>query len=149
MPVLRRLFEPALIFLTTMLVAGNILVLPATLSRGGFILVLSCVFLFQTLIRDLWILSSISKSRKTVRKPVFCLETTLGVLGVVLGLVVYLNSGAGMLEIRTREWALAVFLSMSLCYLIKNLVISWKPFRIYNDPDHVNIVVSLNKGSEE
>ena len=137
-----RLVEPVLIILVAVLVAGNIIVLPATLSLGAFVLTLSCIFLFQTLVRDLWILSKTSKSDRFIRKPVFCLETTLGILGVIFGLIVYLNVGYGVLEVSTGEWAVALFLTMGLCYLIKDLVISWRPFRIYRDPDHINIVVS-------
>jgi hypothetical protein len=140
---LARLPEPVAIIFVAVLVAGNIIVLPATLSRGAFILSLSCIFLFQTLIRDIWILSKTSKSDQSVRKLVFCLETTFGILGVIFGLIVYLNTANGVLQVSSGEWAFAVFLTMGLCYLIKDLVISWRPFRIYRDPDHINIVVSL------
>ena len=97
MNALSRLPELVAIILVAVLVAGNIIVLPAALSLGGFVLTLSCIFLFQTLIRDIWILLQTSTSEKSVRKPVFCVETTLGILGVIFGLIVYLSTENGIL----------------------------------------------------
>ena len=143
MIALSRFFEPAVIILVTVLVSVNIIVLPKILSEGEFVLFLAGCFLFQTLLRDLWILTKNTKSDNQIKKPVFCLETILGIIGVIIGLFIYFNVSNSFVELSSREWSLIVFLTTFLCYLIKDLVISWRPPRIYRDPEHANIIVSL------
>ena len=117
---------------------------PTSLALGRVVLYLALLFLLQTLIRDLWLLSQ-RKTRFDASKPaqpIFCIETTVGLIAVVIGCVLLFLPASNQVYLSALGGSLAVFLTLLSGLLLKDYVISWNPWRIYKDPDHINIVIS-------
>ena len=120
---------------------------------GHYILTLSVVFLLQSLFRDLWILYTQRKannlagksadfSKPKVKKPVFCIESVVGLSGVVMGCaIILMNTSQQYITLDKFSWVISIGLTMLFCFLLKDWVLSWRPWKIYRDENHVNIIV--------
>lgn len=120
---------------------------PESVSLGRFILILSLLFLFQTLLRDFWLISRLDikkQSRIEGGRMVMCVESILGILAVVCGCVLLFSSINISVQLSALGWSVSIFLTMLLCFFLKDYVMEFRPFRIYNDLDHLNIVVGWN-----
>jgi len=115
------------------------------------VLGLSALLLAQGLVRDIAILfrnrrSALNEPRKEVQ--CFCLESTIGATGVLAGAAL---AGLGISTQGTiGRWDLflAVEGTMVLGFLIKDLVISWKPFGVRREKDHLNLIVRWKSKSK-
>ena len=117
---------------------------PVKILSANLVLGLSAVFLVQTLIRDLYLLyqqRKRGKSHDNVAGAAFCLETTVGIAGVITGAGWLLSGYSAVLEISEGVWAVLVVLTMLLCFLLRDYVIRWRPWAILRDPGHINIIV--------
>ena len=117
--------------------------LPTEIGSGRLLLVVSALLLLQSLVRDLWLLSQ-GRGAPPVGGPrrgrCMCVESTLGLTGVVVGVVLL---AAGLeLELRMSAWAwsLLVMAVLAAGFGIKDLVLDSRPLRIRRDKDHMNIV---------
>jgi hypothetical protein len=143
----------------------EVLIIAATVPIGWFVwphvfgpmpiwqivLGLSALLLAQSLVRDTAI---ILRSRYTsslgVRKQAqcFCLESTVGSMGVAVGALLAALGGSSQVAIGPRDFAAAATGTMTLGFLIKDLIITWKPFGVRREKDHLNLVVRFtNKSS--
>lgn len=122
--------------------------LPHRISIGQLLLGMSAFLLFQSLIRDLWLLA-----RKTGMPPAglqrkiqcMCAESTIGMTGVIFGIILL---GVGIdysVTIPNWGWSILVMVMMTIGLMIKDYVMEWNPFRIYKDLDHINIVFTWKK----
>lgn len=75
---------------------------------------------------------------------VMCVESILGILAVVCGCVLLFSSINISVQLSALGWSVSIFLTMLLCFFLKDYVMEFRPFRIYNDLDHLNIVVGWN-----
>jgi hypothetical protein len=136
--------EVALIALLT---AGSWLLqplLPAQTSIAQAVLMLSALLLAQSLIRDcliLWRKRHTKNTEPTREMQCFCLESTLGMTGVVLGLALFGLAGTRQLSVSAPGLALAAGATLTLGFLIKDLVLTWNPFGVKREKDHLNLVV--------
>jgi hypothetical protein len=116
--------------------------LPGTMPLWKIVLGLSALLLAQSLARDAAILLRRSRTNEPRRDAqCFCLESTVGATGVVAGAVL---AGLGSsMQVTTGRWIflLAVAGTMALGFLIKDLVISWKPFGVRREKNHLNLIV--------
>jgi hypothetical protein len=104
----------------------------------------SALLLAQSLVRDVAILfrsrrSAANEPRKEAQ--CFCLESTVGATGVVVGAALAGLGGSTPVAISRWDFFLAGAGTMVLGFLIKDLVISWKPFGLRREKDHLNLIV--------
>lgn len=107
-------------------------------------LTVAALILAQSLLRDLWLLSRLRRSPTGVQRRAascMCVESTVGLVGVLIGSILLGAGGSATLRIQPWGWAALVGLAMSFAFLLKDFVIEWKPWRIVRDKDHVNIAV--------
>jgi hypothetical protein len=125
--------------------------LPGTLPLWQIVLGVSALLLAQSLVRDIAILlrtrySASNEPRKEAQ--CFCMESTIGATGIVAAAV--LAGLAGSMQVTLGRWecVLAAAGTMTLGFLIKDLVISWKPFGVRREKDHLNLIVRWKSKSK-
>ncbi len=117
---------------------------PSTMPLWQIVLGASALLLAQSLVRDVAILLRSRHSAANVPRkeaPCFCLESTVGATGVVAGAVL---AGLGSsMQVAVGRWnfVLAVAGTMALGFAIKDLVISWKPFGVRREKNHLKLIV--------
>jgi hypothetical protein len=122
--------------------------LPRQLGIGNLLLTLSALLLLQSLIRDLFILSTSRRTKPASDvKPMRCLcaESAFGMSGIVAGAAML---GVGFdLQVVIGQWAwgIAVVSTFGVGFSIKDFILQTNPWRIVRDQDHLNIVVSWKK----
>jgi hypothetical protein len=116
---------------------------PDSISVGRFVLSMSAIFLVQTLLRDLWLLASqrFEKGRPAQPMSAFCVESAVGIFAVVVGCGLLFIPLSTRVSLGNTGWSISIFLTMLLCFVLRDYVFQWRPWRIYKEPDHVNIVV--------
>jgi len=137
--------ELVLVTVTVSVLAMVVRQWPINLPVGQFILVLSVIFLLQTLLRDIWLLlkRNLYPQRNDARKgQCFCLESVVGLSGVCIGLGLLLANLGYSIELSSTAWLVSIMTIMLACYWLRDYVFSWKPWRIYKDPDHANIILA-------
>jgi membrane protein YdbS with pleckstrin-like domain len=105
---------------------------------------MSTIFLFQTLLRDLWILAvqtSRNTGTATRTKSAFCVESVVGVSAVAVGCGLLFVPLSTRINLGNAGWSISILLTMLLCFVLRDFVFQWRPWRIYREPDHVNIMV--------
>ena len=123
-------------------------VLPWQLSVGNTLLLFSALLLFQSLIRDLSILLLSPKTVASAAPKVMqclCVESALGMTGVLVGAGIL---GFGITQqIQMDKFAMGISVAglVGVGFAIKDLVVQVRPWRIFRDKDHVNIVFSWKK----
>ena len=122
--------------------------LPPAVGLGNLFLTTSALLLFQGLLRDLWLLAKAKRAPKSeaIKKiRCMCVESTVGMSGVVVGVVLL---GAGLdwsVAMANWNWCLLVALTMIIGFAMKDYVVEWMPFRLRKDPDHMNIVCTWKR----
>lgn len=118
--------------------------LPASPRLGALLLVAACLLLLQGLVRDLYLLSRQRRQPPAVSARAalcLCAESTLGVLGVVAGLVLL---GSPLRVVVPLDPLLAGAMAttvLAVGFAIRNLVVDIRPLRIRHEPDHLNLIV--------
>ena len=139
-----RWIEPVLIAFVCLTVATSDYQWPTELSVGHFVLVVSLFFMVQTLARDLVLLYKLKTSpnpEDTIREgKCFCVESVLGTVVLLLGIGLFVAGAGGHIVLDNTIWLVTITLTMIANYLLRDYVFSWQPFRIYRDPNHLNIV---------
>jgi hypothetical protein len=110
----------------------------------------SVLLLAQSLLRDLTILfrrrhAVTDESLKEAQ--CFCLESTLGITGIVAAIALVGVSSSMRIVFQRWEFILAIAGTLVLDFLIKDLVISWNPWAIRCEKDHLNLIVRWKRKS--
>ncbi len=145
-----KLAEKTELVLISMVVAGIAVFngqLPARMQSGYFILTLGLLFLFQALLRDLWLLL---RMRKTPRDSMpqascMCLEAGIGFIPVIVAAVLVGGGYSRAVDLSALAWIGAVAVVLLIGLWLKDYVFELRPFRIRRDPDHINFIFSLNR----
>ena len=122
--------------------------LPAQIGVGSLLLAASVLLLLQGLIRDLWLLFKRRQQAKTGTRQealCMCVESTVGVTGVVAGLIVLGSAADSALFVDRTLWTILSVSVLVIGFVIKDFVFEWRPFRIRRDKDHVNLVFSWKR----
>ena len=122
-------------------------VLPDALAVGRLFLYGSALVLFQSLVRDLWLLSRRDGGEPVVGKAVrcICVESAVGATGVVVGCVLVGVGISRSVAMSDWSWPVLVVMILSAGFLMKDFVFEWNPWRIRRDKDHINIVFTWKK----
>ena len=116
---------------------------PMKTNAGTLLLWSSALLLFQSLVRDLWLLrkAKLADQINPVRKMrCMCVESTIGVSGVIFGGVL-LGTGVNHPILMHRWiWVLLTTATMAVGFIVKDYVFEWNPLRILRDKDHMSIV---------
>ncbi len=119
--------------------------LPKNVSFGLIVLGASGLLLFQSLMRDVWLLSQTRRrDRTTPQRAIRCMcaESTAGILGITLGILLLVGAGSHLsIALVPIEWCVLLVGVLGFGFLIKDLVIEASPWRIRRDKDHLNILV--------
>jgi hypothetical protein len=118
--------------------------IPSSTPVWNIVLGISALLLMQSLVRDIAILfchwrSASNEPRKEAQ--CFCLESTVGSAGIVAGAVLAGLDISTQVPMGRWDFFLAVAGTMALGFIIKDLVISWKPFGVRREKDHLNLIV--------
>ena len=126
--------------LSVFFLSNNIVI---KIGLGRLFLYASALLLLQSLIRDLWILFSSRSIKLRHQKKIrcVCLESSIGMVGVLVGAIL-LGLGVDQNLALIDKWAITILLMvvLGIGYYIKDYVFQWNPWRIYRDKDHLNIV---------
>ena len=120
--------------------------LPGVVNIADLVLWSAALLLLQSLVRDLTILwqrKRMNQSAKAQGREAacFCAESTVGILGILLGCILLFSRVGGMTTMTTLSWFILALTVLSIGYFLKSYVIQWNPWKIVKDPDHLNIIV--------
>jgi hypothetical protein len=124
--------------------------LPAMLPLWQIVLYASALLLAQSLVRDIAILiRSRQPSSNEPRREAqcFCLESTVGATGIVAGAALAGLGSSMPVAISRWDFVLSIAGILALGFLIKDLVISWRPFGIRREKGHLNLIVRWKRKS--
>lgn len=140
--------ELLLIALTAVGIGSTSNYLPKSVGLGRLLLAISALLLLQSLIRDIWSLIQQKHVKKTETKTIMrcmCVESTVGITGVVIGLMI-LGSGFDQpLALKDWVWSIAAVAVLLFGFLIKDYVMELKPFRLRKNKSHQHIIVKWGK----
>jgi len=140
--------EKSELLLIVLLLIGVLLV-GAELRFSNVVLYAASLLLLQSLFRDLWYLFA-NRFKETSDSQVkemqcMCVESTVGIVGVVIGLLLFFTQIDAYLTMSRILWLTLVGGVLIGGFFIKDYVFMWNPWRIYKDKDHLNIVFSWKK----
>ena len=124
---------------------------PSPTPVWQIVLGISALLLFQSLVRDVAILlrarhAASNEARKEAQ--CFCLESTIGVTGVVAGAALVGLGSSTHITIGRWEFLLIAAGTMALGFAIKDLVITWKPLGVRRETNHLNVIVRWKRKSK-
>lgn len=116
--------------------------LPASLGTGSLVVLACLMWLVQGGLRDLWLLYLLKSQPAPAprRLACMCLESSVGLTGVVVGVILALCHLGGSVALSPARWMLLTAAVLTLGFLAKDLVISWRPLGVRRDPEHHSIV---------
>lgn len=104
------------------------------------------ILLGQGLIRDVSLLLFRRRGTGAPKKAqCFCLESTVGLTGVVLGLGLLFAGVTMKVALGPIGTTLFVGTILIVGFIVKDYVLAWGPWRIRKDPDHMNIIPTWSK----
>ncbi len=140
----RERFELALIFF----VSGSAALLgplfPASLSVGALCLLAASVLLAQSLVRDLaliYVSRNEARGETSRTAKCMCVESMLGFSGVILGVLLLLSATGGSVAMNRWDWCAMAAVSLVAGFLLKDWVITWRPWGVTREKDHLNLIV--------
>lgn len=116
--------------------------LPARLGSGELLTIACLAWLVQGGVRDLWLLYLMKSRPAAPRRKLacMCLESSAGLTGLVLGVVLALSGVGGEIALNSARWTMLAAGVLTLGFLAKDFVISWRPLGLRRDPEHHTIV---------
>lgn len=139
--------ELALIFISIILLFIFSSLLPQEISLARLLLYCSALLLFQGLIRDLWYLytnkQASSEEQQAEAKQCICLESSIGMTGLLIGTVVLFGQLNVSLELTALHWVGIIGAILILGFLMKDLVFYWRSFQIRREKNHSNVIFTL------
>ena len=119
--------------------------LPTELGMGELLVIACLAWLVQGGLRDLWLLY-LGKSHPTPeprrRLACMCLESSVGLTGVMLGVVLALSGLGARVALTANRWMLLAAAVLTLGFVAKDFVITWRPLGLRRDPDHHTIILA-------
>jgi hypothetical protein len=119
--------------------------LPTHLSVGELLTIGCVAWLVQGGIRDVWLLyrQKTRPSPEPTRKLTgMCFESTAGLTGILVGVVLALATNGPEFSLTPKRWACFAAAVFILGFLLKDFVITWRPIGLRRERNHGSIVVS-------
>ena len=118
--------------------------LPSSVQLSHLMFFVFSLLLTQGLLRDLALLYWISASDNEAKEmQCMCMESSIGMSGIVLASIVLFSGIDRMLSVLPIYWLFIVPGVLIVGFVIKDYVISWRPWSIYKHKDHLTVVVRL------
>ena len=116
--------------------------LPTQLGTGSLLVIACLAWLIQGGLRDLWLLYLVKSqpAQAPRRLACMCLESSFGLTGIVVGVILALCNVGGSVALSPARWMLLAAAVFMVGFLAKDLIISWRPLGVRRDPDHHSIV---------
>lgn len=116
--------------------------LPEQVQLGLGVVWIAGIAFVQSLLRDLTIMARKNlHPAEAVEKQCFCLESLVGVSVLLVGFLLFFSGNSTTLILNGSVWSTVVFATLMIGFLIKDLVLTWKPLGIHREKDHMNIIV--------
>lgn len=117
------------------------------LGLGRLVLYAAALLLLQSLIRDVLLLlvSKPYSQEEMTKATCMCMESSIGMTGIIAGSLLVGFGFDAILNMNPMSWSLGVMLILIVGFLIKDIVIQFKPIRIYSDKNHMNIIFTWKK----
>jgi hypothetical protein len=116
--------------------------LPWRISLGNLILTCSVLLLAQSLVRDLYVLWADrrrSKARTVPAMRCVCMESAVGLAGVVSGLLLLGSGLSYRVEMPCWAWSTSLLFTLVLGFALKDLVLELWPLRVRRVDNHAQI----------
>ena len=117
--------------------------LPRELTTPELLVIVCVIWLVQGGVRDLWILRQM-KSQPISAPPrkmtCMCLESSVGLTGLLVGVTLTFFEGARTICLSPRNWTLMGGAVLTAGFFLRDFVITWHPFGIRRDAGHHSIV---------
>lgn len=136
--------EIGLVLLAVALVRAVAMRLPASLSLGSFLAIAALALFAQGLVRDLWLLAKQRRAGAGAHREearCMCLESTVGLSGVLAGVVLTAVAVPVVVPLWGWSWAVTAALVWGAGFAIKDVVIQWSPWKLRRVKDHGSILV--------
>ena len=140
--------EMTLVLLFRIIICFAAHLLPKQLDTANIIFFVSALMLFQSLIRDLFILARSKKIALAIpfkKARCMCLESTVGISGILIGVGFIFSGFNQTILLSTWQWWAISMAVMISSFLLKDFVIESNPWRIIRDKDHMNILFTWQK----
>jgi len=112
-----------------------------TLSIGTGVIWLAVVIFIQSLTRDLVLMVTLVKSGEPVKKHCICLESVVGLGCLLAGFLLLFSNYSIVLLLNKVTQVASIFSVLIAGFLIKNLVLTWRPFGVRREKNHMNVIV--------
>jgi hypothetical protein len=145
----REKVELTLIPLTVLAVGWSAPRLPARLSLGEIVVIGCLGWLVQGGLRDLWLLYLTKRDASSVprrRVPCMCLESSAGLTGVLVGIVLAGSGIGGEWAMNAGRWMMLAAATLTVGFVAKDYVVSWNPLGIRREPDHHTFIFAWKAG---
>ncbi len=110
---------------------------------GELVAAAALLLLLQGFFRDLWLLRA-ARRRTSAEPPrrarCLCVESALGLTGVVAGIGLTGFGLPGVVAFTAPGLALAVVLTTSAGFLLKDFVFEWSPWKLYREKNHAQVI---------
>lgn len=123
-------------------------IFPSNIAVGNLLLNASSMLLAQSLIRDVWFIFNARSTKQLVPKKIaqcMCLESTVGISGVLIGILLIGVKIDWLIVMTWWTWMILVGIILSIGFYIKDFVFEWRPWRVYRDKNHMNIIFAWKK----
>ncbi len=120
---------------------------PQQIQSGYFILALGLLFLFQTLVRDIVLLTALRRIPRAILPSAqcICLESAIGFIPVIAAGSLLWSGLSRPIILPCTLWPITIAAVLLLGFWLKDYVVEWNPWRIRRDPDHVNMLFSWER----
>lgn len=122
--------------------------LPVRLPIGTVGLVAASILLSQGLLRDVWLLWRSRRAESgaaSIVQRCICLESSVGVLGIALGVVLLLSGVGGSVELGRPGWLGLVLVVLAAGFFLKDWTFAWNPWRLQREKDHASVIFTWRK----
>lgn len=118
--------------------------LPISLELGSLLAIAALALLGQGFLRDLWLLARQRRTGGSAHREearCMCLESTVGLSGVLAGVVLTAATVPVVVPLAGWVWPLTGAGVWGVGFLIKDVVIQWPPLKLRRVKDHGSIWV--------
>lgn len=117
--------------------------LPAVVGAGELLAGACLAWLVQGGLRDAWLLYRMrARPDRAPRRRMacVCLESSAGLTGVVVGAVLAALGRGGTVAMGPARWAALAAVVFTAGFLLREVVVTWRPLGLRREPDHHAIV---------